>query len=436
MATCTSLLSRFPAKFRSEAVCRAQAAFQETQQARIRPPSFSKWGTYRLFIGLRYVVLLLALAPLVYYCLAIFSALDFFRRVPKSTAPAPSHLPPISILKPVRGIDREAYKNFVSMCELDYPDYEIVFAAAEVDDPVVPLIERLRREFPERSIRLVTEIEQLGACRKANSLCRLVKEARYDLLVINDSDVRVEKSYLKDVSAAFADSHVGVVTALFRSKPSRGLGATLDALGLPAGSAANMLVQRKFAHIDFAYGWTMAITKEHLAAIGGFEAMVNLHSDDFTLGNEIAKRGYRVELMRNPVWMVFPGEGLMEFLKHELRWCVQSKNLRPKGHLGMFFTLGLAWCLLVALLAPSWKIVGAYFLAYLVLRLAVAWAVGVWGLQDRFVKRNLWLVPVRDLVTLCVYAASFVTNTIEWRDSRFRVLGPKMVPRAHHGAFK
>lgn len=144
----------------------------------------------------------------------------------------------------------------------------------------------------------------------------------------------------------------------------------------------------------------MATAKERLAEIGGFEAMVNLHSDDFTLGNEVVKRGYRVDLMRNPVWMVFPEEGLKQFLKHELRWCVQSKNLRPKGYPGMFLTFGLAWFLLVAILVPSWKIVGAYFLAYLVLRLALAWTVGVWGLNDRFVKRNLWLVPVRDAVNL------------------------------------
>jgi ceramide glucosyltransferase len=395
-----------------------------------------KWGTYRLFTGLRYVVLLLALAPLVYYCLAIVSALDFFRRAKKSPSSEPSRLPPISILKPVRGVDREVYENFVSMCELDYPEYEIVFGIAEVDDPVIRLIDRLRQKFPDRSIRLVTGIEQLGACRKTNSLCRLVKEARYDLLVMNDSDVRVEKNYLKDVVAGFIDSHVGVVTALFRSNAGRGFIEKLDALGLPAESAASMLVQRKFAHVDFAYGWTMATTKKHLAEIGGFEAMVNLHSDDFTLGHEVAKRGYRIELMRNPVWMVFPEEGLKQFLKHELRWSVQSKNLRPKGYLGMFFTLGLAWCLVVALLAPTWKIVGAYFLAYLLLRLALAWTVGVWGLQDLLVKRNLWLVPMRDLVSLCVYAASFVTNTVEWRDSHFRVHGPKMVPLTHHGSFK
>lgn len=381
-----------------------------------------------MLTGLRYLVLLPALGPLLYYCLAIFSGWDYFRRVKKTKLAEPSFLPPISILKPVRGVDREAYENFASMCRLDYPEYEIVFGISEADDPAISLVERLRREFPDKSIRLITGIEQLGASHKTNSLCRLVKEARYDLLVINDSDVRVERDYLKDVLAGFADPRVAVVTALFRSKAGDGFAERLDAIGVPTESAASMLLQRRFSRIDFAYGWTMAISKERLAEVGGFEAMVNLHSDDFTLGNEVAKRGYRVELTQKPVWIVFPKEGLSEFIRHELRWCVQLKNLRKKGYIGMFFTFGLAWALLVALLVPSWEVAGAYFLAYLVLRLGLAWGVGVWGLQDPVVKRNLWLVPLRDTVNLCLYAASFVSNTMEWRGSRFRVIGPAIAP--------
>lgn len=381
-----------------------------------------------MLTGLRYLVLLPAFGPLIYYCLAIFSSWDYFKRVKKLPPFKASSIPPISILKPVRGVDREVYENFVSMCQLDYPKYEIIFGVGEADDPVVALIERLQREFPEKSIRLITSIEQLGASGKTNSLCRLVKEAKYDLLVMNDSDVRVDKDYLRDVLTGFSDPKVGMVTALFRSKIGGNFAQKLDAIGIPTESAASMLLERKFSGIDFAYGWTMAITKDLLAEIGGFEAMVNLHSDDFTVGNQVAKRGYRVELMRKPVWMVFPTEKLSEFLKHELRWYLQLKNLRPTGYLGMFMTFGLAWSLLVALLVPSWKVVGIYFLVYLALRLALAWVVGVWGLQDQVVRRNLWLVPVRDALNLCLYVASFFSNTMEWRGSRYRVSGPTMIP--------
>jgi len=296
---------------------------------------------------MRYLILLPALAPLIYYCLAIFSNWDYFRRIKKSTSIEPQLTPPISVLKPVCGVDGGTYENFASMCQLDYPEYEIVFGVAEADDPVVRLIERLQKEFPARSIRLIVGIMQLGACRKTNTLCRLAKEAKYNLLVMNDSDVRVEKDYLRDVMTGFADSRVGVVTSLFRSQSGAGLAGTLDAIGVPSDSCASMLLQWEFSQIDFAYGWTMAISKRRLAEIGGFEAMVNQHSDDYALGHEMARRGYRVGLMRKPVWIVFPVETLSDFLKHELRWQIQLKNLRRLGYPAMFLTFG-AWSLLVA----------------------------------------------------------------------------------------
>ena len=314
------------------------------------------------------------------------------------------------------------------MCRLDYPEYEIIFGVGEADDPAIPLVARLKREFPESSIRLILSIEQLGASRKTNTLCRLVREAKYDLLVMNDSDVRVEKSYLRDVMAAFSDPRVGVVTALFRSQSGAGLAARLDAMGVPTDSSASMLLERKFSEIDFAYGWTMAISKLRLAEIGGFEAMVNLHSDDFALGNEMAQRGYRVELMSNPVLMVFPEETMGHFLKHELRWCIQLKNLRGWGYPGMFLTMGFAWSLIVGLTVPSWKIVASYFLAYLTLRLTLAWVAGVWGLRDHVVRNNLWLVPLRDALNLCLYIASFFSNKVEWRGARYRLCGKFMLP--------
>jgi ceramide glucosyltransferase len=376
-----------------------------------------------LLTSLRYLVLLPALGPLMYYALAIFAGWDYFRKVKKQPAPDHAFAPPVSILKAVRGVDREAYENFASMCRLDYPEYEIVFAVADENDPVIPLIERLQREFPERSIRLFTDIEQIGITRKTNSLCRLVREAKYELLVINDSDVRVEEDYLWDVVAPFADPTVGVVTAFFRAKSEGGLAADVNAVGVPTDSSASALVAWKLKGIDFALGWTMATTKERLEGIGGFERMVNHHSDDFELGNRIAKQGYRVVLTRKPVWMVFPKQSLGEFFKHEMRWSILLKNLRPVGYVGMFFTFGFAWSLLVAAIVPSWKVAAGYALAYLVLRMTVAWVVGVWGIGDPLVRRKPWLVPVRDALNIGVFVASFFSNTVEWRGLPYRVKG-------------
>jgi ceramide glucosyltransferase len=384
--------------------------------------------------SLRYLILLPALGPLMYYCLVLISAWDFLRSLRRRPAFDPAFVPPVSILKPVQGLDRDGYENFVSMCSLDYPEYEIVFAVGDANDPVIPLIERLKQEFPRTKIRLIVGVEELGISPKMNNLCRLVKEASYELLVINDSDVRVEQDYLRDVVAPFADPTVGVVTAFFRGLTNGKFAADVDAVGAPTFAFASALVARKMGRIDFALGWTMAITKERLAAIGGFEAMVDHHSDDFTLGNEVAKQGFRVELTKKAVWMVFPDETLADFLKHELRWSVMLRNVRPAGYWSLFMTFGFAWILLVALIVPSWKIAAVYTALYLVLRLAVAWLVGVRIIGDQVVRKKLWLVPVRDALDLCVYIASFFSRTVQWRGRKYRVQGTSLIPVASAGS--
>ena len=372
-----------------------------------------------------YLILVPALAPLAYYLLAIYSGWSFFRHA-KGTRRDMSFAPPVSILKPVRGVDREALKNFASMCELDYPDYEILFAMGESNDPVVEVIEELQRAFPQRSIRMIVGVEQLGNCRKTNNLCRLALEARHELLVINDADVRVAKNYLRDVVGPFRDSQVGVVTALFRSQTDGGFAAELDAVGGPADASASTLIAWKFSRLDFALGWTMAISKQRLAEIGGFEALVDMHSDDFAVGNEVAKRGYRVELMRSPVEMVFPQETTRQFFAHELRWWTQLRNLRLSGYLGMFWTFGLAWCVIVAGIVPSSKVAALYAVCYAILRLTMAWTIAVWGLEDPTVRKKPWLVFLRDATNLAIYAASFFSTTAEWRGVRYRLRGPYM----------
>jgi ceramide glucosyltransferase len=379
---------------------------------------------------LRFLILLPALGPLVYYCLAIYSGLAYFRRLRKLPPLDRSFSPPVSILKPLRGLDHHAYENFASFCGLDYPDYEILFAVADTDDPIIPVIERLQKDHPQQAIRLIVGVEQLGLTLKTNSLVRLAREAAHELLVINDSDVRVEPDYLRDVVAPFADPKVGCVTAFFRGLTEGGFIADVDAVGVPTDSSASTLVARTLGTLDFALGWTMATTKTRLAEIGGFESLVNHHSDDFALGNEISKRGYRIKLMRKPVWMVFPRETLSDFFKHELRWSILLKNLRPGGYAAMAMTFGLPWAVLVALVVPSFAAALIYFAAYLILRLSVAWTIGVWGLHDPVVRKKIWLVPIRDALNFCVYVASFFSNTVRWRGIAYRVRGRSFVPLA------
>lgn len=382
--------------------------------------------------ALRVIVLILAAGPLVYYLLSLYCIADYFGDVRKLARPSKAFAPPASILKPVRGVDRDAYENFASYCRLDYPEYEMIFAAADADDPAVSVIEKLQRDFPERRIRLVTGVEQLGENKKVNNFCRLVKEAKYELLVMTDTDVRVEAEYLRDVAAPFTDPAVGAVTSFYRCSGGGTLAANLDMLGMCTDSVPGALVARKLeGKVQFAFGWTMATTKKHLAEIGGWESMVNHHSDDFELGNRIAARGYRVELMREPVWMVFPEESFKEFVTHELRWSIGLRNVRSTAYAGMVFTHGLPWAVLAALVAGAAGWFGVailYLAAYLVLRLSVAWAAGVWGLRDRIVVTKLWLVPFRDAISAVVWLAGFFSNKITWRDLEYRVKNRLLVP--------
>ena len=378
---------------------------------------------------LRWAVLITALGPLVYYALATWCAWDFFRRVRRSLPPASIHTPPASVLKPVRGVDREAYENFASFCRLDYPEYEIIFAVSDADDPVIPLIEKLQRDFPSRQIRLLTGIPQLGPNRKVNNLCRLAQEARYDLLVINDSDVRVEPNYLREVAAPFADPQLGAATSFFRGVVEGGVAAQLEALALSTETVPNALVARKMeGKVQFAFGWTMATTKRHLAAIGGFEAMVQHHADDFEFGHRIAALGLRIELLRTPVWMVFPRVTMQEFLQHELRWAIGLRNVRPLGYAGLLLTHGLPWAVLAAALAPTPSIAVAYLAAYLLLRLLQVWTVGVWGLDDPVTRKSLWLVPLRDALNFAVWIAGFFASKICWRGVEYRVKQGLLIP--------
>jgi len=381
---------------------------------------------------LRVIVLLLAAGPLVYYLLSLYCIIEYFVALRKLPPRDDSFAPPVSILKAVRGVDHDAYENFASYCRLDYPEYELVFAVADRNDPVIPVIEKLQRDFPDTRIAFVTDVPRIGENNKVNSLCRLVKEAKHNLMVMTDSDVRVERDYLREVVAPFADEAVGGVTSFCRCMGGGTLAADLDMLGMCMESVPSALVARRLeGKVQFAFGWTMATTKERLAEIGGWEAMANHHSDDFELGNRIAAKGYRVELMREPVWMVFPKENVSEFLRHELRWAIGLRNVRPAGYVGMIFTQGLPWAIAAAAVAfaSGWLgLAGFYLGAYLVLRLSVAYGAGVWGLGDNHVASKLWLAHLRDAISAVIWLAGFFTSRITWRGLEYRVKNRLLEP--------
>jgi ceramide glucosyltransferase len=376
--------------------------------------------------GWKDAVLLVAAAPLAYYVTAIIAALRFFRSERSRTLPP--HAPPVSLLKPVKGVDFASYENFSSFCRQDYPDYEILFAANDGSDPAVPLIQRLAAEFPRRGIRLITSAAQVGANRKVNNLIGLAREARHEILVLTDGDVRVGPNYLREVIAPFADTTTGAVTSFYRGIAEKSLGAELEAIGASSDFFAGVLVAKWMEGMKFALGASIVTTKHWVTTIGGFEAIANMHSDDYELGRRIEKAGGRVLLSREPVWTMYPAQTACGFWNHQVRWARTVRLCRPISYLGLIFTHGLPWVLLAAAIAPAKWIAATYLLSYLVLRLAMAWTVGVWGVGDGVLRRKLWLVPLRDAIYFAVWLASFASNRIHWSGEDFTMEKGQMVP--------
>jgi len=381
-----------------------------------------------VLMALRSLLLLLALCPLIYYILSLYNIIGYFRSIRRLPPRDDAFAPPVSILKPVRGVDSEAYDNFASYCRLNYPVYEIIFAVTDPRDPIVPVIEKLQRDFPNTRIRLATSVERLGQNNKISNLYRLVKEAQYELLVMSDSDVRVGPDYLRELVGAFADVEVGAVTSFYRCAGGGTLAADLAMLGMCSDSLPSALIARRLeGGVQFAFGWTMATTKERLAEIGGWESMADHHSDDFELGNRIARQGHRVEIMGEAVSVVFPKETIEELFGQELR------IVRPVAYAGMIFTHGLPWAVLAATVAAAAGWTGlaiTYLVTYFVLRISVAWVAGVWGLRDQTIISKLWLLPVRDAITSIVWLVGLLSDRIRWRGSEFRVKNGLLTPVA------
>jgi ceramide glucosyltransferase len=376
----------------------------------------------------RDAVLLLAAAPLVYYVLAMVAALRFFRRARAQVLP--NYTPGVSVLKPVRGVDFASHENFSSFCRQDYPEYEILFAVNGDADPAVPLIQRIIADFPERNIRLLVGAEHLGANRKVNKLARLAREASHEVLVLTDGDVRVGPLYLREITAPFADRRIGVVTSFYRGITEKNLGAEIEAVGASSDFFAGVLMAAWMEGITFALGASIVTTREWLGKIGGFEAIADALADDYELGNRIAKAGGEVVLSREAVWTVYPAQSLRSFWDHQVRWARTVRLCRPLSYVGLLFTQGLPWALLAALVAPEKWIAGTYLFAYLILRFAMAWTVGIWGVGDEVLRRKFWLVPLRDAIHFVVWLASFGSNRIRWGDVEYMIRLGRMAPLA------
>lgn len=350
----------------------------------------------------------LALAGAAYYLLALVAALLWPRLAARERAGAAE---PVSILKPVHGRDPGFYEAIRSHAVQDFPEYEILFGVERASDPAVPEIRRLIEEFPDRAIRLVVSSAQ-APNGKAARLAALAAEARYPVLVVNDSDVSVPPDYLREVTAPLEDARTGLVTCLYRARGGS-FATRWEALGVATDFAPGVMVARLLGMGGFALGSTMALRAAVLREAGGFEALREYLADDYQLGLRVAHLGYRVTFARTVVETRLGGESWGDVWKHQLRWSRTIRVSRPGGYYGSLITHATLWGL-AAMAAGAWE-AGA---AALALRLAAGVAAG-WGvLGDRMTLLLLPLIPLRDLWGFAVWLAGLAGSTVEWRGQR------------------
>jgi ceramide glucosyltransferase len=385
------------------------------------------------------ITTLLTLAGLAYLLLALWGARRFAHYWQRRKV-AGGFAPDVSILKPVKGVDPRMYAGLMSHCGQQYAgNFEIVFGVSSLDDPAVGEIERLRAEFPECAIRLVECRERLGTSGKVSNLVQMLREARYEHVIINDSDIRVSPQYLTRVMECFADPHVGMVTAPYigradvsdtgEKRLAMTIWSRLEALGISTDFLPGVLAARYLeGGIRFGLGSTLAMSGIALAKAGGLEPLVEYLADDYEMGERIANAGYRVELCGEVVETTVPAYRFRGFCDHQLRWARSTRDSRKLGYMGLGITYALPWAMMTCV-ASGFALWSFSLLSLVALaRVAVALSVGVGVLRDEQVLRDLWLLPLRDFFGLGFWAWSFAGDTVVWRGELFRLRDGRITP--------
>lgn len=378
-------------------------------------------------IALAIPLLLLATCALFYYVAALWSAV-VFRRGHDPRDPGFS-MPAVSILKPLKGADREIYSSFRSHCVQNYEAYEIIFGVNDLEDDAVPLVRRLMAEFPNVNIRLVPCPEAVGMNRKVSSLAHMLQYASHNHVIVNDSDIRVSPDYVRNVMSHFADPNVGLVTCPYRGVAGHSLGSRLESLGIATDFIPGVLTASHLeSGLHFGLGSTLAMSRTALEAIGGFRAIVDYIADDFELGARISQAGFKVTLAHEVVETLLPPYPFGKFFEHQLRWARSTRDSRRGGYLGLGLTFGLPWAMMSAAVAPRWALTWIMLGAVLLARVSLAAFVAQTILADKSVIKRLWMLPLRDVIALAVWVWSYAGNTVTWRGEKFVLRNGRMYP--------
>lgn len=327
----------------------------------------------------------------------------------------------ISILKPVKGLEEDSYENFASFCRQQYDaPTQLIFAVDSASDPVIPIIKQLIVDFPRHDISLHVEATIHGPNYKVSNLINAYHQAKYDLLMICDSDIRVAPTFLQSVTAHFDDPRMGLVSSPYRSSRVLGAVTALEALAFSTEMVPNVLVARRLEGLSFALGAAMAFRRQALEEIGGLQALVDYLADDYQLGHQLHRAGWKLALDHQFVESMLKPETLSGIISRQLRWARTMRVSRPGGYLASGITLpGLAILLALAS-GPAPTALAAIALLYLI-RFSVSTCFSRCWVADRLLPVWGWLLPLRDLLASGTWLLAFLGNRVSWRGHRFIV---------------
>ncbi len=365
---------------------------------------------------------LLVLIALTYYLLSTYCTWAFFRTGKRPELKSDQKLPPVSIIKPVAGAESDTLENFVSFCNQDYPEYEILFAVSHPDDPAVPILAALKERFPHQDIHWVVVKDNPGPNYKVGNLIAAINRTKYNVMVISDSDMRVEPTYLQQVVTTFLQEKAGLVTCLYRGINITGIPSALQALTIQADFIPNVLLDHHFQGISYGFGATLCTSKEILSRIGSLESLRHYLADDYQLAHRIHQQGYRVVVCPYLVDHVSSMKSFRHYFMHQLRWAITQRVSRPAGYTASFITHGVSLAVLLLLVSGgSWEA-----LAILALVLGVRYSSVTYLnhriIGNREIRRFFWLIPLKDLSHSVIWLLSLGMNTVRWHRRHFQVL--------------
>jgi ceramide glucosyltransferase len=359
------------------------------------------------------ILFLVFCGSLVYSVLQMIAASKFLAVKPATLRA----VEPISVLKPLAGLDLDLESNLRTFFEQDYPAFEILFAVRNESDPAVGVVRRLQLAYPKTPTRLVVTGEPPYPNAKVFSLEHMLAAAANDLVVMSDSDVRVTPTLLRTIAAEFQDQHLGVATCPYRAVPGASFWSRLEATGMNTDFWGSALVARMLEGMQFAVGPTIAARRHVIEAIGGFARVKDYLAEDFVIGKFAAENGDGVILSSYVIEHHIGTTSFAENVSHRLRWARSTRRSRPAGYVGQLFTMPLPIAVLVCAFSLAWwpvvpiaiivRALAAYFVAVRVLRARVNWL----------------LLPIEDALGFCSWIAGFFGNTISWRGRKYRLFG-------------